>query len=118
MGEDAPESDLVGVLRSYSRVLRAVPRLGDNIQGSFDFVPIETVAHDIVASAQADVEPAAPGLSSGATLTFTHHCNPVDGRVSPQNFGQYMGKTYGGTFDELSLAVWLERARDAALRKA
>lgn len=115
VGEDAPESDLVGVLRSYSQVLRAVPRLGDNIQGSFDFVPVETVAHDIVASAQADVEASAPGLSSGATLTFTHHCNPANGRVSPQDFGKYMKKTFGGSFDESSMAVWLERARDVGL---
>ncbi|KAI1824106.1 hybrid PKS-NRPS PsoA [Xylaria intraflava] len=108
IGEDAPKTDLINALRSYSQILKAVPYLADGVQGTLDLLPVEDVAQRIVESAFAVIQ-------ADATIEFVHHCSETGDRFRPQDFGAYMERTFGGVYDKVSLDVWLDRARDAGL---
>jgi hybrid polyketide synthase/nonribosomal peptide synthetase ACE1 len=84
MGPDAP---ILPRVLFYSRLLRAVPRemeVGGRIGGSLDFIPLDTVAGDIVDVVMASCNEVANGTESapvvtmgvgseGGGVTYVHH---------------------------------------------
>lgn len=112
IGDGTPETDLVGTLLAYSQALRAVPQLGDDVKGAFDFVRVEGVARGIVDAALRDAQ-GGEGGEEDTDVRFVHHCGET--KVAPRELRKYMEDTYGGVFEEVGLEDWLERAREAGL---
>ncbi|CAG7561044.1 unnamed protein product [Fusarium equiseti] len=88
VGEDAPIEDALNALLRYSKLISAVPNVSKlNVNGYFDFLPVESVASDIAASV----------ISSQISyqgVEFRHYSSGT--RVAPEEFAAYMQKTYSG----------------------
>ncbi|OPB36124.1 hypothetical protein A0O28_0108990 [Trichoderma guizhouense] len=113
IGADAPQMDIVASLYNYSKLLKAVPRFPKAINGTFDFISVQSVANSIADTAIASVS--ADGKGSAQRVSYQHHCS--DEKVPLQDFAKYMEKTEGGVFDELESKVWFEKAREAGLNR-
>ncbi|KAH8817006.1 polyketide synthase [Xylogone sp. PMI_703] len=109
VGEGAPKRDMVKVLLDFSRILRAVPEMGEIFQGAFDFVKVEDVSVDIVRSVLDSVAE----VEHPPKVTFVHNCS--EDKVLPSEFQQYLERVDGTHFDIVSLKEWGDMARDAGL---
>ncbi|KXS94985.1 hypothetical protein AC578_9486, partial [Pseudocercospora eumusae] len=106
IGAEAPSEDALNAILKFSADMAAIPRVSQiNIQGFFDFAPIENVAADIVADVLAR-----PQLQC---LRFRHYSGGV--RVPPNEFKAYMERFYNKEFVELELEEWLARALDLGI---
>jgi aspyridone synthetase (hybrid polyketide synthase/nonribosomal peptide synthetase) len=109
VGEEAPIEDALNALLRYSKLIAAVPSVSKlNINGYFDFLPVESVASDIAASIISS-------QTSRSGVEFRHNSSGT--RVTPGEFAAYMQKTYGGEFRELELEDWIEEARKEGIEE-
>lgn len=122
VGDDAPNDDALNALLRYSMLMRAVPQF-HNFDGFFDFKDVHDVAneialealttpctHEILAYAANDALQPAQDIPS---LRFRHHSSGV--RVPVQQFRQHMELIHECRFHELSMAAWIERARELGI---
>ncbi|KAM6478156.1 beta-ketoacyl synthase domain-containing protein [Trichoderma sp. SZMC 28011] len=84
IGADAPEMDIVASLYNYSKRLKAVPRFPKAVSGTFDFIPVQSVANSIADAAIASVS--ADGKGSTQRVSYQHHCS--DEKVPLQDFAK------------------------------
>jgi aspyridone synthetase (hybrid polyketide synthase/nonribosomal peptide synthetase) len=109
VGEEAPIEDALNALLRYSKLIAAVPNVSKlNVNGYFDFLPVESVASDIAASIVAS-------QTTQSGVDFRHYSSRT--RVAPGEFASYMQKTYGGEFRELELEDWIEEARKEGIEE-
>jgi aspyridone synthetase (hybrid polyketide synthase/nonribosomal peptide synthetase) len=109
VGEEAPIEDALNALLRYSKLIAAVPSVSKlNVNGYFDFLPVESVASDIAASAVSL-------QTSQSGVEFRHYSSGT--RVTPGEFAAYMQKTYGGEFRELELEDWIGEARKEGIEE-
>jgi hypothetical protein len=135
VGPDAP---ILPRVLFYSRLLRAVPSefsSGGRIGGSLDFVPLETVAADIVEAVMASCDEAvggnesAPvvtmGVRSAGGVTYVHHSgDTVMELTTLREFLEAEAEQSDGArekgqkraqFEALPFSMWTDRAEAAGL---
>ncbi|CAJ0552622.1 Ff.00g007000.m01.CDS01 [Fusarium sp. VM40] len=109
VGEEAPIEDALNALLRYSKLISAVPNVSKlNVNGYFDFLPVESVARDIAASVVSS-------QTARSGVDFRHYSSGT--RVMPEEFASYMQKKYGGEFRELELEDWIEEARKEGIEE-
>lgn len=91
-GEGAPELDVVSSVMRYSERLGAVPAL-EGYAGKIQFVPVETVAGDIV-TAVVSVDDAA-AAAAAPTVQYRNHCGQPEGVADLDHLGEYLRKRLG-----------------------
>nr|ALQ32967.1 putative polyketide synthase [Fusarium sp. NRRL 25184] len=100
-GANAPKADLMQNIFHYSVKTSSLPDL-TSWKGYFDFVPVETVAEDIVSSIHETQD----------RMVYRHHCGAQ--KISVGNLAYYL-KAEHGAIETVSLEEWLERAKNAGL---
>jgi nucleoside-diphosphate-sugar epimerase len=122
VGDGAPNDDALNALLRYSMLMRAVPHF-HNFDGFLDFRDVHDVANEIALEALATpytheipVHAARGALQPAQnipSLRFRHHSSGV--RVPVLQFRQHMELIHGCRFHELSVAAWIERARELGI---
>ncbi|KAL8928298.1 MAG: hypothetical protein Q9172_000982 [Xanthocarpia lactea] len=117
-GEEVPALDIVHSVLRYSRMMKAVPDLAGS-SGAFDFIHVDTVAREIVASCTAGEEEEEGTREGedrelgGGGLRYVHHCGeeivPVD------QLKGYLESSGGGSFEVLSMTEWVAGAMERGL---
>ena len=118
-GEEVPALDIVHSVLRYSKIMKAVPDLGGS-SGAFDFIHVDTVAREIVASCtvgrEEEEETTSEGenkVDCGGTLKYVHHSGeeivPVD------QLKGYLESSAGGSFKVLSIKEWVATAMEKGL---
>lgn len=109
VGEEAPIEDALNALLRYSKLIAAVPKVSNlNVNGYFDFLPVESVASDIATSVVSS-------QTAQVGVEFRHYSSGT--RVTPGEFASYMQKTYGSEFREIELEDWIEEARKEGIEE-
>jgi len=111
-GDKAPNEDALNALLRYSMLTRAVPRF-ENFEGFFDFRDVHEVANEIAKKALADITSDDDGFNPTTSTRFFHHSSGI--KVPVNQFQQHMENTYGCSFEELSVADWIDRAMTAGI---
>ncbi|KAF2686198.1 hybrid PKS-NRPS [Lentithecium fluviatile CBS 122367] len=112
VGDSAPSEDALNALVRYSRLMRAVPKFGENVQGFFDFKDVHAVAAEIVAEVvPGDHNAFVDRLES--TIQYRHHTSGVE--VPVKRAREHMEKMEGSSFNELDMSDWLARARQLGI---
>jgi aspyridone synthetase (hybrid polyketide synthase/nonribosomal peptide synthetase) len=110
-GDEAPNEDALNALLRYSMLTRTIPQF-ENFEGFFDFRDVDEVASEIVA-ALADITCDDGGFNPSTSIRFFHYSSGI--KVPVDHFRQYMEKTCGCLFEELSVADWIEKAMTAGI---
>jgi amino acid adenylation domain-containing protein/thioester reductase-like protein len=108
-GEDSPDDNILSSILRYSTLLRAFPKAMRAVHGPLDFVGVDDVSSNIVKSLLHRQE-------DQPRTTYMHHCS--DTKIPASQFGYYLKTTYGGEFEELETADWLDRARREGIPEA
>ncbi|KAL8909684.1 MAG: hypothetical protein Q9171_004929 [Xanthocarpia ochracea] len=117
-GDDVPALDIVHSVLRYSKMMKAVPDLAGS-SGAFDFIHVDTVAREIVASCTVgheEEEETTEGENregGGGGLRYVHHSGeeivPVD------QLKGYLESSAGGSFKVLSMKEWVAGAMERGL---
>ncbi|KAL8893752.1 MAG: hypothetical protein Q9192_004960 [Flavoplaca navasiana] len=119
-GEEVPALDIVHSVLRYSKMMKAVPDLAGS-SGAFDFIHVDTVAREIVASCtvggeEEEEETVSEGenkVDGGRGLKYVHHSGeeivPVD------QLKGYLESSAGGSFKVLSIKEWVAGAMERGL---
>ncbi|KAF9779409.1 fus1 actin binding activity protein [Fusarium sp. DS 682] len=100
-GENAPKADLMQNIFHFSIKTSSLPDL-TSWKGYFDFVPVETVAADIVSSIHETQD----------RVVYRHHCSMQ--KIPVGSLRDYLESKHG-TIETVCLEEWLKRAKDAGL---
>lgn len=111
VGALAPADDALNAVVRYSRLSYRVPDV-PGAEGFFDFRDAAEVATEIV---RGPVCASAPGLDmagttgrAGGLLSFRHYSSGV--KVPFRQLGSRMGELYGGSFEMVPMAEWIDTA--------
>ncbi|KAK3298364.1 putative hybrid PKS/NRPS enzyme [Chaetomium fimeti] len=121
VGAQAPAYDALNSLLRFSRLMGAVPRLGDGVEGFLDFKGVGEVAGDVVrealsfSSSRGDGGVGPVGVGVGGGVRFRHHSSGR--RVPVGRFREHMEELYGMGFEEVEMGVWIERARGLGIEE-
>lgn len=117
MGDDASELDVVGMLTKYSLVLRAVPRIEEElVTGVWDFVDVGDVVSDMVAmivDSQGGGQVSGPAKTQKEGIRFVNHCS--DAKVPHSELGKFLEELAGGPLKEIGMREWVEAASEKGL---
>lgn len=112
-GPGAPALDIIASVLRYSELLRTVPALSA-LEGTFQFVPVDEVARDIVASVLHD------GSDDGGddkAVRYHNHCGGPEGAVDLRRLGAFLGSKMGRSepLPVLEDEDWLVRAEGVGM---
>ncbi|KAK2752687.1 putative Hybrid PKS-NRPS biosynthetic cluster [Arachnomyces sp. PD_36] len=103
IGDRAPSDDAMNSVLRFSRLSRTVPSV-PNADGFFDFHDVTEIARAI-AQDQPDVN----------RVSFRHHSSGV--RITFDELAPRMASLYGGHFEKVPLANWIQRARELGMEE-
>ncbi|KAK3318106.1 hybrid PKS-NRPS PsoA [Apodospora peruviana] len=116
VGDGAPQRDVMDAVIRFSRMIGSVPALGSGtgqlqVQGAFDWVPVESVGEELVRDALASVF---SSHFSGSTK-FVHHCS--ENKVVLGGLRAHLEEVTEGCqpFGEMAAKDWLDAARERGL---
>lgn len=110
-GPGAPALDIIASVLRFSEVLGAAPALSA-LEGSFQFVPVDEVARDMVASVLND------GTYDGdEAVRYRNHCGGPDGAIDLRRLGSFLGSKMGLSkpLPVLEDEDWLVRAEEVGM---
>ncbi|RYP13804.1 hypothetical protein DL767_010583 [Monosporascus sp. MG133] len=109
VGEQAPNSDALNAILRFSVSLRCVPKLA-RLEGYIDFGKVEAVAAEI---AEAALALATDDGNKQPVVRFRHHSGGA--KVPAADLARHLENIYGGKFDEIDMAEWMDRAANAGM---
>ena len=102
-GEDVPALDIVHSVLWYSKMMKAVPDLSGS-SGAFDFVDVESVAREVVASCGIGEEGGEREGEGG--LRFVHHCG--EEVVPVEELKGFLEGEKVGSYGVMGMKEWVE----------
>ncbi|PWY76064.1 putative hybrid NRPS/PKS enzyme [Aspergillus sclerotioniger CBS 115572] len=98
-GPGASETDVMGSLLKYSKMLHAIPR-AEYIRGFFDFISVDRAATEIVAAIQAGI--------NDVDVKYVFESGEL--QIESREMKSRMEKLTGETILELTMEEWVRRA--------